>query len=386
MVRHITAELPPLENASSEEESPEEREARLFKRLAELEHRNRELQAELEIAQMAADSEVCDRIRSMRHQVVSLSTRLKRLDEERLSPLNSMRIAAMKKVRHAVFLADPVHGNIVDANEAANRLFGECAGATVHNLILDSAEPKTPTREEKSGPWKRPERYGHSLWGQLRENQGLLVSERMRLTSYMRGKFDADVDMQYVLDENEHPWVLIEVADLDARNRDELTGLFKRDVALNVFDRDLGRIPVAVVLIDIDDFKYFNDTFGHGGGDQVLKKVANVIAENVRSSDLACRWYDGDEFLVIVRSGMNGALEFARRIRDGVSALCLSLKHKDTGRNHDVGVGISVGVEVSQPGDDWKTLVERADKNLYHSKNNGKGRISARHEAVVTNP
>src|SRR5439155_17229442 len=84
--------------------------------------------------------------------------------------------------------------------------------------------------------------------------------------------------------------------------RDGLTGLYNRRYLEDVFSRELHRAersgkPVSVVMIDIDHFKHFNDKHGHDAGDFVLSAVARAISNNIRPSDIACR-YGGEELAV----------------------------------------------------------------------------------------
>lgn len=159
---------------------------------------------------------------------------------------------------------------------------------------------------------------------------------------------------------------LEEVASTDALthvwNRYRIEQEIERSIELAA---QLNR-PSALLLLDVDFFKRINDTHGHEAGDAVLVTLAATITQTLRETDDLGRW-GGEEF-VILASGCNltdgGAL--AERVRQAVAAA-------DFG---PVGqVTISVGVSQWQPGDNRKSLVERADKAMYGAKEEGRNRV-----------
>lgn len=156
---------------------------------------------------------------------------------------------------------------------------------------------------------------------------------------------------------------------------DGLTGLFNR----RYFDQRLAeerqrclryQRNFALMLLDIDHFKAFNDTYGHTAGDQVLAGVAATIRANVRDIDFVAR-YGGEEFAVILPEADEAeALRVAERVRAGVEA-----RQFAQGR-----VTISVGIVGCALGMEIETLVNRADAALYESKHCGRNRVSLWHE------
>jgi diguanylate cyclase len=158
---------------------------------------------------------------------------------------------------------------------------------------------------------------------------------------------------------------------------DPLTGLGNR----KYFDRLLeGAVqsamttgePLALLLLDIDHFKSFNDSFGHLTGDQVLRLVGLSIKQTVKGKDVTAR-YGGEEFAVVLpHTGLRQALTVADHIRRAVMAK--ELKKKSTGEI--LGrVTISVGISMLKPDDDPDSLIERADACLYAAKRNGRNRV-----------
>lgn len=131
--------------------------------------------------------------------------------------------------------------------------------------------------------------------------------------------------------------------------------------------------PMSLIMLDIDDFKMFNDSHGHVRGDDVLKGVSGVIRSNLREMDIAAR-YGGEEFVVVLpETDTDGAFAVAERIREGVEALSFAEASGDI-----VGRTVSVGV-ASFP-HNAKTalrLLEAADNAMYSAKRAGKNRVEA---------
>ncbi|HJQ61363.1 MAG TPA: GGDEF domain-containing protein, partial [Burkholderiales bacterium] len=130
-------------------------------------------------------------------------------------------------------------------------------------------------------------------------------------------------------------------------------------------------LPIAAILFDIDHFKRFNDTWGHEAGDLVLKSVADVIRQNVRGSDIACR-YGGEEFIVVLpEATRNVAVERAETIRRDIERMQLLLGDQKLDR-----VTASFGVALYPThADDAEGLVRSADDALYQAKDQGRNRV-----------
>jgi diguanylate cyclase (GGDEF)-like protein len=157
---------------------------------------------------------------------------------------------------------------------------------------------------------------------------------------------------------------------------DPLTGLHNRRYLWELLGRELlkarrNRTPVAAILADIDHFKRFNDTWGHEAGDLVLKRVADVIREHVRGSDIGCR-YGGEELAVVLpETALEVAVERAERIRRGIEALRLA----HGGKLLDP-VSASFGVAIfPQHADNGEALLRAADAALYEAKRAGRNRV-----------
>ena len=156
---------------------------------------------------------------------------------------------------------------------------------------------------------------------------------------------------------------------------DSLTGLYNRKHLMESLGGEIGRSsryerPFALLIIDIDHFKKFNDTYGHLAGDEVLRKMGHVFRESIRSCDYAAR-YGGEEFIIVMPEiGQDEGVKAAERIRGSVA------KEEIDANGHSVRVTISVGVaSFPEHGDDAQAIISKADAALYQAKRRGRDRV-----------
>jgi diguanylate cyclase len=160
--------------------------------------------------------------------------------------------------------------------------------------------------------------------------------------------------------------------------RDFLTGAYNR----KAFDKRLheaaymakaDNAELTLLMLDIDHFKMFNDSFGHLIGDEVLKIVAKTLIDTLKGMDCVAR-YGGEEFAVILpNTPITGGMVVAEAIRKTIAGK--ELKRKTTGENFGV-ITVSVGVSSLRASDDPTSLIARADEALYVSKNSGRNRVT----------
>ncbi len=155
---------------------------------------------------------------------------------------------------------------------------------------------------------------------------------------------------------------------------DELTQLFNKryfnkQLALEVERARRYGHNLSMLLMDIDNFKHHNDTYGHADGDKVLAKLGMIISASVRTNDVPCR-YGGEEFTVILpdTDGKN-AVVVAERIRRAFEAASFLPKPGEV-----VHKTVSVGIAQYDGNEDKESLVERTDHNMYEAKQGGKNR------------
>ncbi len=167
--------------------------------------------------------------------------------------------------------------------------------------------------------------------------------------------------------------------------RDPLTGLFNRRYMEESLEREMHRVirgqhPLGVVMIDIDHFKHFNDTFGHEAGDAILRALGSLLRTKIRLEDIACR-YGGEEFVLIMPdASLDVVQKRAMKLRDEV-------KHLDVRFNDRTleAPTISVGVAAyPNQGPTGEAVLRAADAALYRAKKAGRDRVEAAEEFRLT--
>ena len=130
---------------------------------------------------------------------------------------------------------------------------------------------------------------------------------------------------------------------------------------------------VSLIMLDIDDFKDFNDSYGHPRGDKVLRIVSNIIRENLREMDMAAR-YGGEEFVLILpETPTEGAYQVAERIRVRVAEFPFAGGEGLPPVHKSISMGVAAYPDdAGSPG----TLIELADRAMYHAKREGKNCVS----------
>ncbi len=154
---------------------------------------------------------------------------------------------------------------------------------------------------------------------------------------------------------------------------DHLTGLFNRVHVEAMIERTLASMrrkheSSSLLMLDVDYFKKVNDQFGHETGDHVLKTIATLMQQQVRSSDTVARW-GGEEFMIILpHTEVSGALCLAEKIRSRIESTAMGRAGSCT---------VSIGLTAFRPEDSRTDVVERADSALYQAKNSGRNRVIA---------
>ncbi len=222
----------------------------------------------------------------------------------------------------------------------------------------------------------------------MRANEGLKEHKSQEeinalLTDVMSGT-------QNMLDRNEHLEVTLEQSarmmedmrrDLEIARKeamtDPLTGLGNR----KAFDHEIYRMvelsqddeyTFSLILMDIDHFKKFNDTFGHQVGDQVLKLVSRTLKQGVKGRDVVVR-YGGEEFSVLLpETNFHGAMKVAEILRKEVEKK--EVVNRSTGKKI-AQITFSAGVSQYRKGEEIDVLIERVDKALYEAKEKGRNQV-----------
>ncbi|MGV7209062.1 GGDEF domain-containing protein [Oxalobacteraceae bacterium A2-2] len=155
---------------------------------------------------------------------------------------------------------------------------------------------------------------------------------------------------------------------------DQLTGSLNRRGLDDVFERETARsdrrgTPLCIALLDLDDFKRLNDTYGHIAGDAALKHLVKIVKDTLRSMDVIAR-FGGEEFLILMpETTVEAASATMTRLQRELT------KHFFLADNEKVLITFSAGVALRRPNEDQGELVKRADKAMYQAKQTGKNRV-----------
>lgn len=160
---------------------------------------------------------------------------------------------------------------------------------------------------------------------------------------------------------------------------DGLTGVanrkaFDKHILDMIEESTANATPMVLIMIDIDFFKKFNDTYGHQVGDQVLKLVARTLVDNVKGRDIVAR-YGGEEFSVLLpETPLSAGMKVGEMLRRSVETKEVVNKTS----NENLGrITLSMGVAEYLPGESISRVIERADEALYKSKKTGRNRVTA---------
>jgi len=158
---------------------------------------------------------------------------------------------------------------------------------------------------------------------------------------------------------------------------DSLTGLFNRRYMEESLEREFSRAKrnktaVAIIMMDLDHFKRFNDTFGHQAGDALLRALGDLLKRSTRGQDMACR-YGGEEFAIVLSdANLEGALKRAETLRQQVKQLSVEYAGQLLG-----AVSISMGVALfPEHGTTMSEVLRASDQALYCAKREGRDRVS----------
>ena len=157
---------------------------------------------------------------------------------------------------------------------------------------------------------------------------------------------------------------------------DSLTGLYNRRAFEKKIEDEFERSkrygnPLSILILDVDNFKTINDTYGHHGGDAALVRIAETLREKTRQSDFACR-YGGEEFLLILpETDLDNALQVAQKVHENIR----NCTYVSSGDQFKLTASFGLTSTAYKPYSHWREMIEDADQALYIAKNSGKDRV-----------
>lgn len=237
---------------------------------------------------------------------------------------------------------------------------GECVGE------MSMVDGLRPSALVKAASDARLLVLGHAaMWALLNRSHGVAFNLLCTLAGRMR-------DHNKALETSHSRSLEFELA----ASVDALTGLHNRRWLDEAFPRLLRRCltdrrPACLLMVDVDRFKAFNDTWGHLAGDAVLRHVSRLLAAHMRPSDLVAR-YGGEEFAALLpETALDDAAAIADRLRRGIEAVPLTLAES----GQSVSVSVSIGVAAATADERMDALIGRADGALYRAKELGRNRV-----------
>lgn len=376
----------------------------------------------LDASELTARLNVARRILSMQQELQERTEIQERLAEE-LEQKNSDLCEAIERSQQAnhrfaqLFEGLPaacyscdVEGRIFEWNQAAYEQFGfhphEVIGCHIWDLFPEECPEKQDQRRREQQEMIRRVTAGQELMGleatlrakngtplcvlmnviPLRTTSGAItglicasvdITRRKLLENELAHKYKVEKDLNRQLQQKSAELIRANEKLAEMVTTDGLTGLknhrYFREMLEKTFMRAVREgTPLSIVMLDVDKFKQYNDTFGHPAGDEVLRTVATLLQRSTRRNDLVAR-YGGEEFVLLLPdTGEHEARKVAERVRKAVA------NHPWTLRPVTISLGIAtLDEDASTP----SLLVDQADKALYFSKNHGRNRVT--HSADV---
>ncbi len=292
--------------------------------------------------------------------------------------------ALFEQSHDAVFILD-MQGNHLEVNQRAAILTGYTVEELIQLSVLDISSQKKETKQILARLLKGEiiplyecdfiKKSGEKVTVEI--NAELVSDENgipIHIQSVARDISERKQNEIVLQDANQKLRnQLVEIEMLHAQlqeqaTRDSLTGLFNRryleESLVREFQRaDREKSTVSLIMIDIDGFKAFNDTYGHDAGDLLLKKLGEILLSEVRGSDISCR-FGGEEFLIVMPgTQLKKGHERAEHLR--TSFLSLDIEHLGVKLKATLSIGVAV---YPRHGDTWEKVLHAADQAMYSAK------------------
>lgn len=289
------------------------------------------------------------------------------------------RDVVMEHIPEMVFVVD-AHDRVLDVNTVAEKWLG---------MTRDQIIGKDPI--EIFGKW--PDLYNRFLTTEkTREEVKIygdppLTLEVVITPLYNNEKINGRVVLAYDITKRKQLELdlkakIIEIDSLrvqlqDQAIRDSLTGVFNRRFLAEALEREIAKanredMPISIVMMDVDHFKSFNDTYGHKCGDAVLRDLAGFLTKNSRHGDIVCR-YGGEEFVILMpEASFQNAFERAQSWQQAYASKTIEYEDKALKVTFSAGVA-----SYPQHGPNGEAILHAADHALYESKSNGRNRVTA---------
>jgi diguanylate cyclase (GGDEF)-like protein/PAS domain S-box-containing protein len=276
--------------------------------------------------------------------------------------------SVVNQIKQMVVVTD-LKGNIVYANDT----FIHKTGYSKEFIIGNSMNFLRSGKHTKS--------FYANFWQTILQNKsyhGVFINKCKNGELYFAQKTispmkDENGDIEFFISVGQDVTELIEQSDTYKQKayHDTLTGLHNRLKFDECIQEKYKKFTIdsqifSLILIDIDNFKEVNDTYGHDKGDKILKEVADALQTTLRKDDLIVRW-GGEEFIVLIDNNIKFCKKIAEKIRIQVF---------NSVKIENYSISVSIGVSQIETGDTIESLFSKADKALYQSKKDGKNRVT----------
>lgn len=272
-----------------------------------------------------------------------------------------VRSIIFSSIREGIIVTDK-KGRLIDFNNTAKNMFNWVNSSNIGNEISSFDEGYLMSKSKTKD-------FGIELYknGQKKYYDIYITPLKEKV-----GTFGKIYILQDVTNQKELMTKLSDMANIDP-----LTGIFNRRKFLEQTQHEISKAKkykknISTLMIDVDNFKIINDTYGHLAGDKVLKTVAQEIKKMLKDTDIICR-YGGEEFAVILtETELENVYLTAENIRKSISNIIIKFN------KHEINVTVSIGIYSKFDKDlTLYQLIEHADKALYRAKNSGRNIVVA---------
>lgn len=299
--------------------------------------------------------------------------------------------AIFDKAAIGIVLVDKLNGTVLDANPALEKILGYTTEELREILLIDITYPEDiEISLERFAELKNNNREYHQLEKRYIRKDGELIWVNMSTT--LVGDTDGQVGFIFGMIEDITQRKQLESSLAKAKFEaekareeaerlaftDYLTGLYNRRAFISMLIMELGRAKrknktLSIILIDVDNFKIINDTYGHLAGDTVLQEISQVVKDNLRTYDFVGR-YGGEEFIICLPDTIGDmAVVIAERIRTMIAAKKIFIPEAEG----TIQVTVSMGISSLSPKGfrNLDHLIKEADVFLYKAKRSGRNRV-----------
>ncbi len=296
------------------------------------------------------------------------------------------RHTVMEHIPELVFVVD-AHDRVMDANSVAQRVLGKHMDEIIGRdplevfrewpQLLNRFLTANETREEIQIPGEPPrtlELVVSALYNRFNQLDGRIIVAH-DITEHK----SLENDLKFAIEILTHQLEEIEKLRAELQEQaihDPLTNAYNRRYMAEFLDKEISRAerdrtPISVVIMDMDNFKHFNDTYGHKCGDAVLQFFANFLVDHTRRGDIVCR-YGGEEFVILMPNApFETGYERAEMWRQSFSETAIEYEGMKLFATFSAGVSC-----FPMHGTTGDSLLQAADKALYQSKNHGRNRVT----------